>query len=340
MQTDANANTEGHAISWKTVSDYLAGSNEVPIPLSQGLECILLVKPGVGAELQLRTPAAHLTPDDALPELVRLKYERKRTATYSFLAVVCELSDFNETTLNFFRSIGHFFVEEGLTAHTAIRSAYQEWKHFLEMPPSIPESTLLGLWGELYVLSEAISSNPLGASTIIHSWTGPLQAANDFSFGNCCIEVKTTIQAGSKIVLSSINQLDAPEPWIVIVRARHLPPEHSGVSLGTLYKTISAYLSPADSLTFSNKVERIVPIATLDAYEHFALVACDDPFVVQVDNSVPVLTRSKLSSLFDAKALGKLCDLSYSIDLSGYGSTPEYTVAKLFNKVLRKGSDE
>ena len=69
----------------------------------------------------------------------------------------------------------------------------KSWANFLiPTRTGLSNSELIGLFGELYLLSEYLAPS-LGAEESIRAWIGPEGKKQDFTLDNWSIEVKTTI---------------------------------------------------------------------------------------------------------------------------------------------------
>ena len=85
----------------------------------------------------------------------------------------------------------------------------------------LPETTLIGLIGELEVLRRLMDNDPIVA---LDAWVGCLGEAQDFRYGGRALEVKTnSVRAPQVVQISSLAQLD-PEPYsrldLVVVTLR------------------------------------------------------------------------------------------------------------------------
>lgn len=92
---------------------------------------------------------------------------------------------------------------------TQLVSRLVRWQSFLDTATEgLGSERQRGLYGELWVMRAILPT--VGASHATTRWTGPSQAAQDFSFGDVAIEVKTTIgKQHQKMAITSERQLDA-----------------------------------------------------------------------------------------------------------------------------------
>lgn len=102
------------------------------------------------------------------------------------------------------------------------RFVLREWRHLLAAASTpLPETTLIGLIGELEVLRRLMDNDPIVA---LDAWVGCLGEAQDFRYDGRALEVKTNSARAPHIVqISSLAQLD-PEPYsrldLVVVTVR------------------------------------------------------------------------------------------------------------------------
>lgn len=320
-------------ISWNTISSYLKERYETPIPMHGTDECILLIKPFASVELQMRTKEAFKTELNRLPQLSRFRYEYASTRSYQYLAIVCDYSEFDETVLKFFCSIASNFVSDELSAEKAISSAYVQWKEMLTQLRLPDEITLTGIWGELFVINLVLESKGIDAMCLIQNWKGPLGYANDFAFGNIAVEVKTTTKQSNIIEISSMDQLDAKQAWIVLLRVLHAPPPSGGKTILSLIKEIKSKLDSVVLDLFEKRIDSVIDTSNLAVLNSFSLTNAGKPVAILVDNTFPVLTRSNISKLFNEGSFSMLSDVKYFLNLSDKLSDGITDIQGLFRKI-------
>lgn len=320
-------------VSWDTVSSYLKERYETPIPMHGTDACVLLVKPCASVELQMRTKEAFKTELSRLPQLSRFRYEHATTQSYEYLSIVCDYSEFDETVLKFFCSIASNFVLEKLTAEKSITCAYIQWKEMLAQLRLPDEFTLAGIWGELFVINLLLENREISPMCLIQNWTGPLGYANDFSFGSSAIEVKTTTKQSNIVEISSMDQLDAKQAWIILLRVLHRPVQSGGVTIFSLVDKIKSRLDSAALDLFINRIDRVIDTSTLHNLDSFSLINAGATSAVLIDNSFPVLTRTNITKLFDEVLVSKLSNVKYSLNLSDKLSDGITDIQGLFKKL-------
>lgn len=111
------------------------------------------------------------------------------------------------------------------------------WANFLR--PSrqgLSHSEFVGLFGELYVLSEYLLPL-LTVEDSIKAWIGPEGKKQDFVLNDWAIEVKTTIAGDQQTIrISSLDQLDRVTEKLYLLRIVASPAAAGdGVTIATLY---------------------------------------------------------------------------------------------------------
>jgi len=324
-------------ITWNTVANYLKESYEIPIPMYGSDSCVLLINPGASVELQMRTGDAFQIDPVRLPQLNRFRYENVTTKSYRYLAVVCGYSEFDETVLKFFNSIALNFVVKQLSADLSILHAYEQWKKILAHLRIPDESTLTGIWGELFIIDLVLENKNIDAMCLMQNWTGPLGAVNDFSFGNSCIEIKTTTKQSNIVEISSIDQLDAKQAWIVLLHAFHAPINSGGKTITGLVDKISSILDSTALEIFEKRIDDVLSISDLSQVNSFSLKNDAKPVAVKIDNTYPVLTRTRLTKLLSGSSIAMLINVKYTLNLTDKLSAGITDIPYLFREIALKG---
>lgn len=85
-----------------------------------------------------------------------------------------------------------------------------KWQQFLDkyVSEGLSDEAQRGLYGELWFMRRYLLTS-LGTAPGIDAWSGPEGSPQDFRFGGCAIEVKTTIsKQHEKITITNEQQLD------------------------------------------------------------------------------------------------------------------------------------
>ena len=328
---------ELNEITWNTVANYLKEKHEIPVPMYGSDSCVLAIKPGASVELQLRTVDAFQTDINRLPQLTRFHYKNVTTKSYRYLSVVCDYTKFDEIVLKFFNSIALNFVAKKASADSSILHAYEQWKKMLAQSRMPDELTLIGLWGELFIINLLLENESIDAMCLMQSWTGPLGAANDFSFGNSCIEIKTTTKQSNIIEISSIDQLDAKQAWIILLHALYAPVNSGGITISALVDRVHLTLNAAALEIFQKRIDVLLLDSDLSQLNSFSLKSDDMPVAVQIDDAYPVLTRRRLSQMLSGRSLAMLINVKYTLNLTDKLSTGTGDISGLFRDMALKG---
>jgi hypothetical protein len=331
------AREEINEITWNTVASYLKARYEIPIPMYASDSCVLVIKPGSSVELQLRTGDAFQTDLDRFPQLARFRYENVTTRSYRYLSIVCDYAKFDEVVLKFYNSIASNFVLKEASVGSSILRAYEQWKGMLAQSRMPEERVLIGLWGELFIIDLLLETRNIDATCLIQNWTGPLGAANDFSFGNSSIEIKTTTRQSNIVEISSIDQLDAQEAWIILLHALHTPVDSGGITITALVDRISLTLDAAALEIFQKRIDVLLSVSELTKLNFLSLQCDGVPVAVPIDHTYPLFTRRRLSKVLSGSSLAMLINVKYTLDLTD--KLPEGTtdIEWLFRDIARKG---
>lgn len=324
-------------ITWNTVASYLKERYEIPIPMCDSASCVLVIKPDTSVELQLRTDDAFKTDHISLPQLIRFRYENVSTKSYRYLAIVCDYTEFDATVLKFFNSMALNFVTKKESANLSILHAYEQWKKILAQSRMPEEITLTGLWGELFIIDLVLKDKNIDATCLIKNWTGPLGAANDFSFGNSCIEIKTTTKQSDVVEISSIDQLDADNAWIILLRTFHAPVDSGGETIATLVDKIRLILDVASQAILLERIDMLLPFHDLSKVDYFSMKTEANPIAFKIDYTYPVLTRRRMSQILADSCLNMLINLKYTLNLTDKLSTGTTDIKYLFKDIVLKG---
>lgn len=190
------------------------------------------------------------------------------------------------------------------------QESIKSWANFLRPSRTgLSSSEFVGLFGELYVLSECFMKS-IPPSEAVRAWVGPEGKKQDFTFNNCAIEVKTTLSGASKnIKITSLDQLDKVTNRLYLLSVVASPADNDrGFSLGGLHeKCLKAvehdviaegqFLQKA-SVLYGKASER-------QTKDHFVIVNIS---LFDIDNEFPKLTRSNINPA--------IRDVSYEIAIT------------------------
>lgn len=227
---------------WQTISVTSAGN--CPVAAGRlfpgGEEALLVGFPGT------TMPAGEKLPDGGGFSVLRvdlyqdgmlwLALTRKVAGTADlFLAMVCDVVGVLDEVTS---SAGR------LTPYQQFLTRVRAWQEFMRKSrePLTLEAEL-GLVGELNVLASILHT---GASvmTVLESWKGPLDAAQDFQLGTGALEVKSTLSAaGFPAKIGTLEQLDDSVLQPLFVAGVRFQLAEVGLSLPDTVKAVGQLLS-------------------------------------------------------------------------------------------------
>lgn len=118
-------------------------------------------------------------------------------------------------------------ADQKRSADSIVRHAVAEWRYlFAAERRRLSREALLGLYGELKVLAELSSVDPVLA---LEGWVGPAGAVRDFEYGATAVEVKTTGNPmRDAIHVSSVEQMDPPPNLVLYLAVVDVEPSPHG----------------------------------------------------------------------------------------------------------------
>ncbi|OFA29680.1 hypothetical protein BAE46_13950 [Glaciecola punicea] len=192
----------------------------------------------------------------------------------------------------------------GVSLFSSIIHLIRSWANFLKPQRSgLSNAEYIGLWGELYTLSEFVIPQT-SASDAIRFWVGPEGKKQDFTLNNLAIEVKTTLSSESRrMTISSLEQLDKITERLFIFHIIANPSDNTtGHSLKALYQNCRDLIGsdlPLE-LLFLQKITDLYGKATERQLTNKNLVVSQ--ILYEVDDSFPALrTKDVPSSIVAAR---------------------------------------
>lgn len=173
----------------------------------------------------------------------------------------------------------------------------ESWANFLKPTrKGLSNSEFVGLWGELYTLSEILMSYHKPAD-VIRFWIGPEGKKQDITLNTAAIEIKTTMSGSSnKISISSLDQLETIVDKLYLLHINASPSsDDAGFSLEGFYKKCMDALSSelnAQRL-FLNKLSRLYFKATeLQLKDKYSIHSIN---LYDVRDEFPMIRRNDIS---------------------------------------------
>jgi len=174
----------------------------------------------------------------------------------------------------------------------------QSWANFLKpQRTGLSEAEYIGLWGELYALSELFLDQHTPSDSL-RFWVGPESKKQDFTLNKLAIEVKTSFSSDArKITISSLEQLDQITDHLYILHIVANPSDaKNGSSLKDLYDRCLCKISKdlPSELLFLQKVTALYGKASekqLNSHNTLISLAC-----YEITDSFPCLRREDIPS--------------------------------------------
>lgn len=137
----------------------------------------------------------------------------------------------------------------------------ESWANFLRpTKKGLNNSEFVGLWGELYTISEILMHYHKPAD-VIRFWIGPEGKKKDLTLNSIEIEIKTSMSGSSnKINISSIDQLEVMSDKLYLLHINASPStDDAGFSLEDFYEKCIKTLSEELNIQrmFQNKLSRL-----------------------------------------------------------------------------------
>jgi len=200
-----NAGDNPSHLDPKTVEEYFRLGAKSAFTLHTDPPVVMEIDPG-REEIELRTPAAGSEPE--VTPFERLSLARVQRDGTAWFRLVVDARDMHYEAYVLLESIVDL-LKSGASFRHAVSEAVSSLKDLLAGRSRLTEEKVLGLLGELLVLSHAI--DVLGEEAAITSWLGPMAEEHDFAFAEFDAEVKTTKSESRVHVIGSETQLE-PEP--------------------------------------------------------------------------------------------------------------------------------
>ena len=275
-----------------------------------------------------------LRPDEAFAEDLAGRSVQLRRIQYdstTYLSAVCLERDLDGVFTQFARELLGEIAEADSPALSAVMALDRWRKLFSDRSDKsrLSRSQVIGLIGELLVLEEILTLDPLRR---IDVWTGPSHSQHDFRRGSVAIEVKATLTREGRIVpISSVDQLDPPDSGSLYFVHHQLEADDTGSNLLNLIERIKAL--GVEIGAFYGLLELAgYRIEDSDEYWNARFRVIDRRVYNSNIDHFPKITP--LSFKDEAVPPGTL-NLSYAIDLTNEPPTPlsDAEVESLFRRV-------
>lgn len=204
---------------------------------------------------------------------------------------------------------------QGLAVDRAVSEVLATYQQLLAKPPRMAQTTELGLFGELLVLSHLLRN--VGEEGTVKAWRGPDEEEHDFGFDKDDVEVKTTLSESRSHWINSTKQLEPTGDrtlWLLSIQLTGAG--SGGKTLSDLISSIRARLSSPISIeSFSARLESA---GWKEDQKHlyadrFNLRSI--PLTFRITEDFPAITSSFLTQLGTQE--NRILKLAYLVDLTG-----------------------
>jgi hypothetical protein len=222
-------------------------------------------------------------------------------------------------------------ISAGITDPVAsIIQALGEWRQLLRSASGADLTSVVGLFGELEILSRLARMNPTGS---LAAWDGYSGSTYDFQAGALVLEVKTTMaHEGSAVHIHGLDQLDPPQGLTLFICVIVISEDDQGMSVQGLVNSLTALGIPIDA--FSDMIDKV-------GYSDAPDSPWSIPFRINrldiwaVGQSFPGIRRSEI----DVRRIRGLQALEYVLDLTAAGPPlPAVEAAALLQRLAGGGS--
>jgi hypothetical protein len=177
------------------------------------------------------------------------------------------------------------------TAVATVKSTLDDWRAlFRGDPKALSRESLIGLLGELEVLTNLARQEPIAA---LESWVGPSKALHDFALNGTSLEVKaTSSQDASRVTISSLDQLDPHSANLLYLAVVHLHEENAAPTIDDRLRALIDMGVPSYKL-----IQKVADYGHIfeSGINNQALYALREIRYWQVTDAFPGLRRSDLS---------------------------------------------
>jgi len=209
-----------------------------------------------------------------------------------------------------------------------VQERIRSWANFLKpQRTGLSYSEFVGLWGELYTVSEILMKyhSPIDA---IRFWIGPEGKKQDITLNSIAIEVKTSVSGDPRVIkISSLDQLERVTEELYLLHIIANPSsDDSGVSLFELYNNCLSNLSSDvhAEMLFLQKISDLYGKASeSQLHEMFSIVSLS---IFNVVDEFPKIIRDGVNQ--------GISNVKYEIYVS---SIKKYDVTENLEGIIKNG---
>lgn len=313
-------------ITWETFTrDYiepsvpaiyqLPGNPSVSIYVSENAKRI-----GVKIQVDSNT----ILPDIPLKEL-SLELRADKDGLYA------DLSTSNTVLYEHFYSMMCFISDsvqlDNKNTIDAIYESVERLKYLISSVVLLSNETIIGIWGELWVLEKLIESR---GEEAVFLWKGPDKSIHDFRMEGIELEVKTTRNEDRIHIISRLTQLEpSPDFDLLLCSIQVVEGTTDGLSLSAYVEKIKKYLIKDQKASdyFTMQLEKEGYKTSQGKFYITRYYLRSAPELVAVTDELPRLNRGIIDEEYGKQLSSRINNVHYSIDVTGLGviySNPEF----------------
>lgn len=227
------------------------------------------------------------------------------------------------------KDVAHYCSKfDGPLLFVKVQERIKSWANFLKPKrEGLSQSEFVGLWGELYSVSELLMESHRPADAV-RFWVGPEDKKQDITLNSIAIEVKTSMSGDARTIkISSVDQLEKVTGALYLLHIIASPSDSgSGLSLEDLYLQCLQRVTHDDiaETMFLQKASELYGKANAtqltDKYSIVSLTLFD------VNDDFPCITREDISY--------SIAKLNYEIYIS---TIKEFEVTEDILEVIENG---
>lgn len=305
-------------ISWDHLNDYVTKGLPALLPVKSSRQASLFL--GYGATpLGLRIPAG--AADTFEPSPYReITIELQVIDGSRVVQLSTSSSDLFRKFYLFSIDILELLERAPISIPQAINISLASWGELLSRRSLMPETSQLGLHGELCFLTALIAVQGVSA---MEAWVGPRNERHDFRIANDEFEVKSTRRDQRIHIIHGLGQLDPTLGKTLFVLSFHfeLAGSHSGHTLPEKVSVVRGLLT-----TDGKNLGRFEKAMAKVGYRDSDAVFYTDRFqmrslprLIPVNGELPRITAEQLRQSLGEESLQRIDEVTYEINVDGLG---------------------
>lgn len=287
-------------------------SQPIPYTFAQGLEVRIALAGNNFPMLLIPVSTEEIhqkLPDTEGLSLAFAQYKGAGTTTRYYLEVISTEEKLESVFLDLVGNVcGR--IQAGERGHRALIRAIEEFRHLLGVAGnSVERQRIVGLFGELLFLKQALSIN----ESAVSYWVGPYGGRRDFLFPSVAVEVKTSEhREGRTVSIHSLGQLDTDDAEALFLAYYRIEEDPgSGKTVGNLVEEICGMLSLQEPF-YAKLGEVGFGLANAGAWNALRFTVKEETFY-HVRDDFPRLVASSLCGALTFA----ISEVNYRLDLNG-----------------------